>query len=179
MTNGNAQSEALRLVFRFPPSIQNLLFNTVRKIFDQCSAVGGALVGALVAYLVARQQFKATVLSKNRQEWINKLRDFLAEYEAILYNVYADFNLGGVLRSKDEGLSDLRRANLILSQVKLMINPKEDDHVALVALMHELHNAATYNQDQKSKEFAKFDEEYVTLSQSILKREWERVKKGQ
>ena len=152
------------------PMIENLL--------PALTTLGGALLGALVVYLVARLQFKATVLSKNRQEWINRLRDLLAEYEALLYNVHANFNLGGALRAKDEGLSEMMKANLIRSQVKLLINPKEEDHVALLDLMLKLDRTASHGGDQHTKEFTKLDQEYVTLAQSILKREWERVKKG-
>jgi hypothetical protein len=77
------------------------------KLLPLFSTLGGALIGALVAYLVARQQFKASVLSTNRQEWINKLRDLLAQYEAKLYNVHANFRLDGALRDTASGISVL------------------------------------------------------------------------
>lgn len=150
----------------------------IEKLLPLLNTLGGALIGALVAYLVALQQFKATVLSKNRQEWINKLRDLLAEYEAILYNIHANFKLDGALRKKDEGLSDMMRANLIMSQVKLLINPKEDDHTELLDTMRKLDNSASHSDADHTKSFSVLDKKYIALAQSILKREWERVKKG-
>ncbi len=152
----------------------------IEKLLPAFTTLGGALIGALVAYLVARQQFKATVLSKNRQEWINKLRDLLAEYEAILYNVHADFKLSGALgnRKKNEGLSETMRANMIRSQVKLLINPKETDHAALIDLMLKFRDAASQGDDDHTKSFSALDKKYIHLAQSILKREWKRVKKG-
>ncbi len=150
----------------------------IEKLLPVFSTLGGALIGALVAYLVARQQFKASVLSKNRQQWINKLRDLLAEYEAILFNVHANFKMGGVLQDRDAGLSHIMRANLIRSQMKLLINPKEDDHTRLIELMRRMDKAASNQGNEHTKRFSMLDKEYIALAQSILKREWERVKKG-
>jgi DNA primase large subunit len=151
---------------------------TIQQILPAITAIAGAVIGALISYLFARRQFKASVLSKNRQDWMNKLRDLLSEYEATLYDVHANFQLGGLVRSTKEGLSDMRKANLIRSQVKLMINPKEDDHVQLLELMQKMDNSASHQGEQYTKTFAALDKKFVTLSQSILKREWERVKKG-
>lgn len=167
-----------RLILSITLFAMGIKLEMFEKLLPIITTLGGALIGALVAYLVARQQFKATVLSKNRQEWINKLRDLLAEYEAILFNVHADFKLSGNLREKDKGLSEMMRANLIRSQVKLLVNPKEDDHSALLELMLKLDDAATHGDDAHTKIFTTLDKEYIALAQNILKREWERVKKG-
>ena len=76
----------------------------INKLIPLFSTLGGALIGALVAYLVARQQFKTTVLSKNRQEWINNLRSLLSQYEATLYNVHAYFTLKGATQDAQSNI---------------------------------------------------------------------------
>jgi hypothetical protein len=148
------------------------------ELLPAITSLGGVVVAAVVAVLVARQQFRGNVLSKNRQEWINKLRELLAEYDAILYDILANFRFGTALKSKEEGVSTIMKANLIRCQIKLFINPNEVDHVALLDLISKLYNAASSQDDKQMKEFTKLEDEYVALAQRILKREWERVKKG-
>lgn len=93
--------------------------NVITALLPAITTIAGAIIGATVSYLVSRHQFRAAVLSGNRQAWINALRDNLAEFEATLYDVFADFHSGGALRDASEGIAALRRANLIMSRVKL------------------------------------------------------------
>ena len=65
------------------------------------------------------------MLSKNRQDWINTLRDCLSEYNAIMYDVFADMDSGGRIRDPREGVNAWIRANVIRSKVTLLMNPSE------------------------------------------------------
>jgi len=49
------------------------------SLVSACTALVASIVGPLVTLAVARRQFNATVLSANRQKWIETLRDLLAE----------------------------------------------------------------------------------------------------
>ena len=85
-------------------------------------------------------------------------------------------------------LDDAKKATqqLLLSEAKirLLINPREEDHSRLVELLHKALFAAS-----SPKRHGETDEQaamvlrdhvgaIVELSQSILKREWERIKRG-
>ena len=48
------------------------------------SALFGAALGLLGSYRVAMIQFRANVISANRQAWINTLRDTLAEFHSLM-----------------------------------------------------------------------------------------------
>jgi hypothetical protein len=143
------------------------------------TTIGGAAIGATVSYLVARNQFRAAVLSKNRQDWINSLRDCLAEYNAILYDTFAQVHSGGEIRHEKEAASAFMRANAIRSKVALLLNPVESDHCDLLNIMRAMNDSATGATDAKTAAaFAAQDEQFISLAQKILKREWERVKRG-
>jgi hypothetical protein len=48
------------------------------------TALISAVTGPLVSYIVARRQIRASVISNNRERWIEALRDSVAEYVALL-----------------------------------------------------------------------------------------------
>ena len=48
------------------------------------AALLGAALGFFGSYRVARIQFRGSVLSANRQAWINALRDTLAEFHSLM-----------------------------------------------------------------------------------------------
>jgi len=49
-----------------------------------CTALISAIVGPAVSYVVARRRIRASVISNNRERWIDALRDSVAEYVALL-----------------------------------------------------------------------------------------------
>ena len=53
-------------------------------VISACTALVASIVGPIVTLSVARRQFNATVLSANRQRWIETLRDMLAELISLL-----------------------------------------------------------------------------------------------
>ena len=49
------------------------------SVISACTALVASIAGPLVTLTVSRRQFNASVLSANRQKWIDSLRDMLAE----------------------------------------------------------------------------------------------------
>lgn len=144
------------------------------------TTIGGAIIGATVSYLVSRYQFRAAVLSKNRQDWINSLRDCLAEYNAILYDTFAHAHSGGRIGDARDHANAFMRANAIRSKVTLLLNPTESDHSDLVDIMRQMSDSATRaDEAPAATAFAEQDNQFISLAQKILKREWKRVKKGE
>ena len=118
---------------------------------------------------VADLQARANVLSKNRQDWINSLRleiaGFMTSVSVVLPLLFSQ-------KDSIEMYKLLSQMQLHFSRTKLLINPKEPDHAALVAKMNDMAQKVLSFDNTISG----LNEELVVLAQSILKREWERVK---
>ena len=147
-------------------------------IISAATALVAVLIGPLVSIWIAKRQSRVTVLSANRQAWINILRDLIAEYISITSLIHA-----GDWSSRTETEFDQRMERLVLlrAKVRLMLNPKEDDHQRLEQLLSDLlltmGGRATERNKRDAQKAKTMVEELVPLSQSIFKREWERVKR--
>jgi hypothetical protein len=147
-------------------------------VISAVTALLAVLLSPLVSLWAAQRQSRVTVLSANRQAWINTLRDLIAEYISITDLMHAgDWSS----RTEIEFDQKMERLALLSAKVGLMINPKEEDHQRLDQLLRGLlltmggRAAAGERRDaQKARTLIK---DLVPLSQSILKREWERVKR--
>ncbi len=125
---------------------------------------------------IAERNVRADVISANRQNWINSLRAEIAHALKDLRLIRTQFDhLDG--QGAQEILSDFTfRQNMI----HLLVNPKEGDHQRLCdALSAALRTlvALKSEPEETAKKFDLLGEEIVGISQEILKREWERVKK--
>jgi predicted NBD/HSP70 family sugar kinase len=155
------------------------------SLISACTALVASIVGPIVTLLVARRQFAATVLSANRQKWIESLREALAELISLLVTALVvksgwkeewDSGRGPVNRNAAL-LEKVQRMVLTQSRIHLLINPTEGDHQHLcaavdAALARLRSNAFTEAETEK-------DIGIITqMAQTILKREWQRVKHG-
>lgn len=137
------------------------------------SAIFGSILGAVISYFTTRYQFRATVLSGNRQQWINTLRDSLADFLSTASLIKADVE--DSMANVDDFKKRMERLYLMVSRIKLLINPKEDDHLELVDRIDSLRVAVTKRDTDVSGDVGDITE----IGQKVLKREWERVKKGE
>src|SRR4030095_11839811 len=103
------------------------------------TALVATILGPLVTLAVARRQFSATVLSANRQKWIETLRDMLAELISQMVAVLVvragwkgkwDKGLGAIAVDPTL-LSKLERIVLVQWKIRLLLNPTETDHQEL------------------------------------------------
>lgn len=149
------------------------------------------IVIVIVGFLITRLQIirkseesiktsKMEVLSKNRQAWINTLRDdiskFIGEVDSVkkyilLYHQDA-LNEEKIVTKKDVILSANKMREL-KSKIELLINPNEEKHVRLVQLLENV-----IQNLQKQEDNDQNINNLTALAQQILKEEWERVKKG-
>src|SRR6266516_1935530 len=155
------------------------------SLVSACTALVASVVGPLVTLAVAKRQFNATVLSANRQKWIETLRDLLAELISMLVAVYVvksgwkgkwDKGLSAVA-SEPALLPKLERVVLVQWKIRLLLNPTEADHLELSRTidiaMERLQSEESCEADTKA------DVENITrAARAILKREWQRVKQG-
>ena len=151
-----------------------------------CNAMIATIASALVNTKVAKTQFKANVLSVNRQKWIETMRDLVASLNAQLLAAATVRNViekpTGVVIARDREL--LRRVENLLrtmSKIELMLNPFEQDHQKLNALMKkavdQLRSPLPERPIEDSIEIVGRD--IIQVALEILKREWGRVKRGE
>ncbi len=155
------------------------------SLISACTALVASVVGPLVTLSVARRQFNANVLSANRQKWIEALRDLLAELISLLVAALVvksrwkeNWDKGmGPIAADPEMLAKLERIVLVQWKIRLLINPTEADHQELYRTIETAFERIKAEDSRDSDSDA--DVENITrLAQAILKREWERVKRG-
>ena len=134
------------------------------------------VVGPTVSFIIARRQLRASLEASNkqitapmRQAWINKLRELLAELTSSALHYY-------VAGFEDRTDKEYQRVTLLQAQIQLMLNSSEDDHRRLEALIERMVNEIQHEKAKKD-EFPGVHTEVIALSRTILKREWDRVKK--
>lgn len=150
------------------------------------TAMIASIAGPFVNTRIARFQFKANVLSVNRQKWIETMRELVASLNsqlrsaaAIRQNLEEPTDI--VLARDPELLKRVEKLIRTVSMVELMLNPLEQDHQQLNALMKEavdrLRSLPPGPGIEVRIEAISYD--ITQVSQAILKREWLRVKRGE
>jgi len=98
-------------------------------------------------------------LAEFRQNWINSLRDAMAEFHSY-----------GTLPDSDP--TKEREFYRLGTKIELFMNPKDPDYPALQNLMYSFMDTADGDISDKYGNNAA----YVSLCQKILKREWDRLR---
>ena len=148
---------------------------TFLALISALTALAATVVGPLVSFYTTRLQIRATLVSANRQAWINALRDDLSELFAILTQGFA---LG------TQETERRTRVALLTSRIQLRLNPVEKPSKTLLDLIQKLQALTVQALDDGSvnadneRNFLALMNSAVSTSQEILKAEWKRVKKG-
>lgn len=150
------------------------------------NAMIAAIAGPFVNTRIARFEFRANVLSVNRQKWIDSMRDLVASLTSQLLIAAALRQTveepTGVIIAKDPELSR-RVENLLrtVSKIELMLNPLEQDHQQLNALMKEGIDQlrSPLLDDGVENRIEVISRDITQVLQGILKHEWIRVKRGE
>ncbi|MBI5006215.1 MAG: hypothetical protein HZB95_03720 [Nitrosomonadales bacterium] len=98
-------------------------------------------------------------IAEFRQEWINSLRDEMANFQSF-----------GVLPNADPTTE--REFYKLGTKIELLMNPQDPDYPELQAKMYEFLHVANGEVSDKYR----VNPAYVQLCQQILKREWDRLK---
>jgi hypothetical protein len=115
---------------------------------------------------------RATVVSSNRQRWIDAIRDDVADFIACRAQLHVLGRAGSFQQSvQDALLTEERgiRTKLVMlrARVEMRLNPEEQEHKKLLELMD------TYDQNATTAA----DLELRKMAQGIFKAEWSRLKK--
>jgi hypothetical protein len=141
-------------------------------LISAITALCAVVLGPLVSLWGASKQYRVSVLSNNRQAWINALRDTIAELISIASLITLPQDAGDQVKSA-------QRLLFLSAKIELMMNPNEVDHRLLMGLLNELQGtigAALSKKSSANDGVAALLQKIVPLSQAILKREWKRVK---
>ena len=150
------------------------------------SALLAALVSALVAFVgqwVARQNAKlaariarenaklsanleiATTLSQSRQEWINLLREDMAQFVGFAARRSRVLAANEVFSGEEFG-----KMIAVSARIRMRMNADDEDFEELLKLM------SSCSQEKDPGELGSKTNGFVQVSQRILKREWEVLK---
>lgn len=131
---------------------------------------------AVAQILAAKEQVSreiaATVLSANRQAWINDLRNTIANFIVSVYQLKLFLTQHPDERDFESMSKATSEAWLHLSRLKLLVNPNEQDHKELIVLSHVFFDSVK----DRSIDEKLVERDLMIKGQIILKREWERVK---
>jgi hypothetical protein len=148
---------------------------TLLALISAITALTVAVVTPVVSFLITGRQIRATIVSANRQVWINALRDDLSELFEILTRQFA-------LKSEtdtEEETKTKSRVVFLIYRIELRLNPFEKSSQTLRDLVHQLQGLTYPSISADSIEtFQALMASAVSTSQEILKTEWKRVKKG-
>jgi hypothetical protein len=160
-------------------------FSSVVSLVSACTALVAAIAGPVITLTVARHQFSATVISANRQKRIETLRDTLAELIALVSTALVvkskwkdKWDRGrGPLNADPAMLEKFERIVLAQSKIELLINPIDADHQRLCETIETAISRLRVEESLEAE--TQHDIRTITgLGQTILKREWQRVKIG-
>ena len=150
---------------------------TVSALTALAAVIIGPLASIYVTKYVTKRQIHASVVSLNRQKWIDSLRDQLA-------NLITDLRLLGLHRginliAKEEYEERLQRILLSEIKINLFLNSNEADHKSLSDTIRSvIETIFGGNEIEKRRVASELLPVIVQQSQSILKREWQSVKDG-
>ena len=128
-----------------------------------------ALIGVLSAWITSRRLKKnedkrrpfegMLKIAEFRQQWINKLRSSMAEFQSY-----------GILPNLDPTTE--REFYKLGTEIELLMNPNDKDYCALKDSLYSFLSSAKGSVIEKYKN----NPRYIEICQKILKREWERLK---
>ena len=160
------------------------------SLVSACTALVASIAGPFVTLAVAKRNFNATVISANRQKWMELLRETLAELISLFVAALIvkakwqrraaqdKWDHGRGALETEPGLIDkVQRMVLTQAKIRLLLNPNEADHQRLYQAIDSAGKRLQSEESQEAETEA--DIEAITkLAQTILKREWLRVKQG-
>lgn len=147
------------------------------------ATIGAALVTGVIS-VVNLTVSKEHKISELRQAWIEEVRKdvaaLLSEQSHILNSFTCENNLGTVnywdFYSKH--IDSMKTINEIHHRIKMRLNPIE--HEIIISLLDDLDRSIVNpNQLSDIAQMTYLFDELNSLSQDLLKKEWERVKDGE
>lgn len=133
---------------------------------------------------LARAQFDFTLSSKNRQDWINELRNCISEFATHVRQINIVFQRREL---SDKAFAIHEKIFLYRSKIKLLLNNTKEEHKAFHQAQEDLMNTlelhllnSNANIDQfNNVEFSLKLSAMIEKGRDLLYHEWEKVQKAQ
>lgn len=119
---------------------------------------------------IAKLDFRKSVLSANRQAWINELRELISELISLI-----NLNL---LDPSSINIEDSKRISFLITKAEFMLNPiKDSEYINSIINLKDV----IFDLSMNTIEHEEIQDKIDIVKQNtktILKTEWERVKDG-
>lgn len=142
---------------------------------------------------IATKNIKAQVISANRQQWINNLRESTADYLSAVHSLRKSRTIARhcVALSKKDGTdfllvhrdaingmtNDARVVENLKYKILLLINPAEPEAIEINRILQEISfNTGSFKEKPNKIKLYALSKELIAITQIYLKNEWVRVK---
>jgi hypothetical protein len=147
------------------------------------TALIAGIATPIVSISIARRQFRASVISNNRERWIEALRDAISEYIALVTSAaliarHAKVVDGEIIYPDQEILKTAERMVLARSKILLMTNPNKTVHRALCESIDAVHRVLVANQSMDVDKWRSHLDAITLAGHTVLEAEWAKVKSG-
>ena len=146
------------------------------NLADILSNICIPLIIGWITFIIAKRQIRGSGVTQFRQQWINDLRESIS-----LFITKAEL-ISMLDLDDDETYFDcFEELSQTQNKIELMLNPEEDDHNEVIAIldnMRELAHDEKLREDKLEARMNKEIEKLLAVSKRVLKREWNVVKKG-
>ena len=182
--------------------LQSITADNFNKVALASVALISLVAGPILQWKIAKRQAKlqeqiakrqaADNVSAKRQVWIDELRKDAAEYLTLIARLEElrrpkeNISEDDQKRNFDDLMDANKRATELGIRIKLRLNPKEVEHNEFVRLLNALAtvckdpapNETEVERINAQKDFFLARDKVIAHVQTILKHEWERVKRG-
>ena len=148
------------------------------------TALVSAIAGPLMSYVMSGRQIRASVISTNRERWIEALRDSIAEYVSLLFTAAMIKQvIARDTASAVTGDRDLRqiveRIVLVKNRILLISDPQEGQSGKLCEMIETSYQALASETPQTIATIRSEAEAITQAGREVLRHEWARVKRGE
>ncbi len=158
-------------------NLQPVQLAALAAVISALVALVSAIIGPFVSWNIAKKQITTTLRSTSRRDWIDTLREEVAEIAGLVQEA----GIKRVGRNLTDSDIDefARRISRKLTKIELLLNPNEDLHNRLVYLLREvLAEVWKPGKTPDAEKTRELHDSILKVSKEILKAEWDRVKVG-
>jgi len=137
--------------------------------------IAAAFIPLLIVYL----QYRSSLYSKNRQDWIDRVRDRLGEY--LTQSKLLNIKLHEEEQDAQGEFILHEKLNLSRNMLLLLLNPKISKHESVIDSMVTLENLLDHHMNTRefdNLQFYRNAEAVLTLGRELLYSEWQEIQKG-
>jgi hypothetical protein len=156
--------------------LADAVINWNNQIVDLLGKICIPLIIGWITFVIAKRNIINTGVTQFRQQWIDNLRNsisvFIAKAEVISL---MDFEEDEPYTEQFEELCQMQY------KIELLLNPLEDNHNEIISLLEsirEIIHDEKISDARMDKELSRNIDDLLDITKTVLKEEWNIVKKG-